>query len=96
MSKVHSTISLAMKAGSIKSGEFAVNKALESGKVCLVIVDTLASEATKKRWHDACDFRKIPFIELDSPGQAIGKDNRMLLCVVSPDFARMILDALQI
>lgn len=91
--KMRSYLSLAMKAGKIKSGEFAVKKAFDGGIAYLIVVDACASDATKKRWRDACAYKDVPFIEADAPGTAIGKDNIMTLCVVSADFARMILDA---
>ena len=91
--KIRSYLSLAMKAGKIKSGEFAVKKAFDGGNAYLVVVDSSASDATKKRWRDACDYKGVPFLEADAPGTAIGRDNIMTLCVISADFARMILDA---
>ena len=41
--KIMSTISLAQKAGQVKSGEFAVEKAVKEGSACLVIVAQDAS-----------------------------------------------------
>ena len=92
-SKLRSSLGLAMKAGKIKSGEFAVKKAFDGGHACLLVVDITASDSTKKRWRDACAYKNVPFMEAESPGSAIGRDNIMTLCVTSQDFARMILDA---
>lgn len=91
--KIRSSLSLAMKAGKIKSGEFAVKKAFDSGLAQLIVIDSEASDATKKRWREACEYKEVPFMEAETPGQAIGRDNIMTICVVSADFARMILDA---
>ena len=91
--RLKSLLGLAMKAGKVKTGEFAVKKAFDHGDACLIILDSGASEATKKRWREACEFRNVPFIMTEAPGIAIGRENIVTICVISPDFARMILDA---
>ena len=91
--KLYSALGLAMKAGKIKTGEFAVKKAFDHGQACLIVIDSSASESTRKRWRDACEYKKVPFLEIEAPGVAIGRESIMTVCVISSDFARMILDA---
>ena len=47
--RILSTLSLAQKAGQVKSGEFAVEKAVKEYRASLVIVAQDASENTKKK-----------------------------------------------
>ncbi|MBO6215288.1 MAG: ribosomal L7Ae/L30e/S12e/Gadd45 family protein, partial [Lachnospiraceae bacterium] len=50
--KVLSMIGLCMKAGKLKSGEFAVEETVKNGQARLVIVASDASENTKKSYAD--------------------------------------------
>ena len=58
--KIMSTLSLAQKAGQVKSGEFAVEKAVKEGSACLVIVAQDASENTKKKMKNMTDYYEVP------------------------------------
>lgn len=91
--RLWNAVGFAMKAGKIAAGEFAAEKALKSGAAKLVIVDTDASENTKKQWRDACAFRKVPLIEMAEAGRAIGKSNRMTAACTDGNFSKMILHA---
>ena len=91
--RLWNAMGFAMKAGKMAAGEFAAEKALKSGAAKLVIVDTEASENTKKQWRDACAFRGVPLIEAASAGRAIGKPNRMTAACTDGNFSKMILRA---
>ena len=54
--KTASYIGLAMKAGKIASGEFAVEKAVKEGKAYMVILSADASNNTKKKFKDMCSY----------------------------------------
>lgn len=95
--KVLSLIGLAMKAGKIKSGEFAVEKAVKSGLAYLVIVSESASDNTKKKFGNMCHFYEVPIYHLGSKeelGAAIGKEFRASLAVLDENFAKAIEKAL--
>lgn len=92
VNRLNGAIGLAMKAGKLASGEFAAEKAMKSGGR-LVIVDSMASENTKKQWTDACKFRNIPLLTVDSLGCAIGKPARMVAVATDENFSKMILSA---
>ena len=83
-----SMISLATKAGKTKSGEFMTEK---EGRAHLVIVADDASDNTKKKFQNMCDFYKVPiyfFEDKDTLGHAMGKEFRASLAVTDAGFAK--------
>ena len=94
LSKELSLISLAMKAGKIASGEFCTEKEIKSGKACLVIVADDASDNTKKKFQNMCEFYEVPIYfygDKDTLGHAMGKEFRASLAVTDPGFAKGIM-----
>lgn len=86
-------IGMAMKAGKVASGEFATEKAVKSGKAALVIVSETASENTKKKFRNMCDYYKVPvyfFGEKEELGHAIGKEFRASLAILDAGLAKAI------
>lgn len=84
---------MAMKAGKLVSGEFATEKAVKSGKAALVIVSESASENTKKKFRNMCDYYQVPicfFGEKEELGHAIGKQFRASLAVTDEGLAKAI------
>ena len=59
-SKALSLISLATKAGKTVSGEFCTEKEVKTGRAALVIVAGDASDNTKKKFKNMCDFYEVP------------------------------------
>ena len=57
--KILSLISLAAKAGRIVSGEFATEKAVKDGTAAMAVIAGDASENTKKKFRNMCDFYKV-------------------------------------
>lgn len=91
MSKALSMISLATKAGKTKSGEFMTEKEVKEGNAYLVIVAADASENTKKKFKNMCDFYKVPIYfygDKDTLGHAMGKEFRASLAVTDAGFAK--------
>ena len=80
-----------MKAGKVRSGEFAASKALKSGRAALAVIDVLASEQTKKHWNEMCSNAGVPLMEVSEPGRAIGREAHMVACVTDKGFAEMML-----
>ena len=58
--KALSMIGLATKAGKVASGEFCTEKEVKSGRAHLVIVADDASDNTKKKFKNMCDFYQVP------------------------------------
>ncbi|WP_034447336.1 L7Ae/L30e/S12e/Gadd45 family ribosomal protein [Butyrivibrio sp. AE2032] len=82
--KVYSLLSLCMRAGKLKSGEFATMEAIRKRTAKLVIVSTDASENTTKQFTDKCKYYNVPiyyFGDKESLGHAIGKDVRTSLAI---------------
>ena len=90
-----SFLSLAKKAGKIKSGESIILEEISSMKVNLLIIASNASDNTKKRYTDKCHYRNIPTIELsckDELGKAIGKGFAAAVAICDEGFAKSFLE----
>lgn len=89
-SKVLSLISLATKAGKTASGEFCTEKEVKSGRAAAVIVAEDASENTKKKFKNMCDFYQVPiyfYSDKNTLGHAMGKELRASLAILDQGFA---------
>ena len=91
--RFYGALGLAQKAGKCVSGEFAAGKALASGKVVLLLVDSGASEATKDRFRIDCEHHGTAYLEAEAIGEAIGKPSRMIIGITDEGFKNMILKA---
>ena len=94
LSKALSLISLATKAGKTASGEFCTEKEVKSGKAELVIVAEDASDNTKQKFKNMCEFYEVPIYfygDKDTLGHAMGKEFRASLAVTDPGFAKGIM-----
>ena len=92
--KILSMIGLATKAGKTVSGEFSTEKSVKSGKGFLVLVAGDASENTKKKFRNMCEFYEVPIYFLsdkESLGRAMGKEFRACLAVQDGNFAKAIM-----
>ena len=97
--KVLSMLGLAAKAGKIASGEFATEKAIKTGKACLVIVAEDASDNTKKNFSDSCHYYQVPFAVYSKKeilGHCIGKQMRASLAVLEEGFGRELAKQIEI
>ena len=97
MNKTLSLISLATKAGKTKSGEFMTEKEVKGGTASLVIVAADASENTRKKFKNMCDFYKVPIYfygDKDTLGHAMGKEFRASLAVLDRGLAKGIMKQL--
>ena len=84
-SKALSLVSLATKAGKTASGEFCTEKEVKTGMAELVIVAEDASDNTKKKFQNMCDFYEVPiyfYKDKDTLGHAMGKEFRASLAVL--------------
>ena len=93
LNKSLSLLSLATKAGKTKSGEFLTEKAVKEGDAYLVIVAADASDNTRKRFQNMCDFYKCELLiygTKEELGKAIGKEFRASVAVLDENFATAI------
>lgn len=93
MSKVLSSLGLAMRAGKVVSGDEIVTKSIRSSEARLVIVAKDASANTHKKFHDKCRTYKVPLIigyDREKLGASFGKPERVVLALTDQGFADMI------
>lgn len=96
--KALSLIGLATKAGRTVSGEFSTEKAVKGGRASLVVVAGNASENTKKKFRNMCEFYGVPiyfYKDKDTLGNAMGKEFRASLAVLDEGFANGIRKAME-
>ena len=89
--RVRSALGFAMKAGKVRSGAFASEQAVKTGKASLTVLDSDSSENTKTRWTEICNNAGVPLVFAEDVGKAIGKENVMVACIVDSGFASMIM-----
>jgi len=85
-----SLLSIAMKAGKVASGEFQSEDAILHDTARFVIIAEDASENTKKKFMDKCNFRGIRyeiFGKKDELGRLIGKNERSVVAITDDDFS---------
>lgn len=95
--KLVSLLGMAQKAGKVAAGEFAVDKAVKSGKAKLLLLATDISENTRKSYRDMSVYYKIPCYEglpKQQLGLCIGKDKRAALAIIDQGFAKAVLGIL--
>ena len=93
--KVLSFLGLAAKAGKVISGEFMTAKAVKEGSAYLVIIPLDASDNTKKKFRNMCDYYQVPihfYGDKTSLGNAIGKEFRASVGVIDQGFASGLID----
>ncbi len=91
--KLHGALGLSRRAGKCLTGDFAVEKALKSGKTKLVVLDSLASQATRERYLGLCARNGATLIEAPDVGHAIGKPAGKIIAITDDRFVHMILCA---
>ncbi|MCI8750363.1 MAG: ribosomal L7Ae/L30e/S12e/Gadd45 family protein [Lachnospiraceae bacterium] len=87
-------LSIAKKAGKVASGEFMTENAVKSGGAALVIVAEDASDNTKKKFKNMCEYYKIP-VRIhgikDELGHCIGKEFRASLAITDEGLAQAVM-----
>ncbi len=95
---VLSMVSIATKAGKVKSGEFSVEKCIKEGTAHCVLIATDASENTVKKFSDLCNYRDIPIYiygSSDDLGRACGKPFRMSLAISDAGLSEAIISKIK-
>lgn len=89
--KALSMLSLATKAGKTATGEFSTEKAVKEGRAHLVVVAQDASDNTKKKFQNMCEYYHVTmkvFSDKVSLGNACGKEFRASLAVTDQGLAK--------
>lgn len=92
-----SMLGLATKAGKVVTGEFSTEKAVKTGMAFLVVVAADASDNTKKKFRNMCEYYQVTMKEFSdkiSLGNACGKEFRASLAVVDKGLAQAVLKAI--
>ena len=87
---VLSMLGLAAKSRNVVSGGFSTENAVKSGKAYMVLIAEDASDNTKKKFGNMCNFYKVPYYFYEEKmylGHAIGKGERTSLAVTNEGFA---------
>lgn len=92
-SKLQGALGLSRRAGKCVAGDFAVERAIKAGKVGLVVLDSDASEATRKRYQTYCGSRGIKLLEISGMGRMIGKPDGKIAGITDQRFIHMICSA---
>ncbi len=88
--KLLSLLGIAMKAGKIASGEYATENEVKCGSAHFVIIAEDASNNTKKKFSNMCEFYQVPYTYYGTReilGHTIGKEFRATLAVLDGGFA---------
>ncbi|MBQ4482590.1 MAG: ribosomal L7Ae/L30e/S12e/Gadd45 family protein [Lachnospiraceae bacterium] len=96
--RILSTLSIAMKAGKVSSGETAVLSDIRSFNSFLVLIAGDASDGTKKKFNDKSAFYEVPcytYGTKDELAHAIGKEERSVISVNDGGFADKIIERLE-
>ena len=97
--KLNSMLSLAQKAGAIKSGEEICEKIIASGEAYLALIASDASDNTKKKFTNKCHFYDVPLYDYFSKGdieRRTGLVNRAILVVTNQNLAIKLIELLNI
>ena len=89
--KIYGLLGLCQRDGKCKSGEFAVEKSIKSGKSFLVIIPEDASDNTKKKFKNMTTYRSVPYQELgtkETLGHQLGRSERSSISIEDQGFAQ--------
>lgn len=89
--KLSAYLGFAMKAGKVRSGEFAAERSLKSGMARAAVLDESASENAVKHWTNICESAGVPLIRAAGVGRSIGRDTHMIACIEDEGFAKAVL-----
>ncbi|MBP3878998.1 MAG: ribosomal L7Ae/L30e/S12e/Gadd45 family protein [Lachnospiraceae bacterium] len=83
-------LGLAARAGCVPSGEFQTENAVRGGKAYVVIIAGDASQNTKKKFRNMCEYRNVPVFEFSDKatlGQRIGRGDRTSCAITDENLA---------
>ncbi|MDR1781666.1 MAG: ribosomal L7Ae/L30e/S12e/Gadd45 family protein [Bacilli bacterium] len=97
MNNLLSVIGLAMKANKLVFGEKVI-LSIQKKQAQLVIISIDASDNTKKRLIDKCNYYGIDYLEMLSMEdifKATGKVNRLYFSIIDSNFKKLIINKLR-
>ena len=97
MDKILNLISIAAKAGKVKTGEFLTTKTLQEGYAWLVIIAADTSEKSTKRLEGISEnygCKSIIYGTKEELGHYTGKEFKSVICITDEGLADAILKKL--
>ena len=91
LQKIEGLLGMAQRAGKIVSGEFAVQKAIASGKAAALIVAADVSERARETVLREAEQKGIPVYNLftkEMLGRCLGKEYRAVAALMDKGFAK--------
>lgn len=91
-------LGIATKAGKTATGEFSTENAVKTGMAFLVITAEDASDNTKKKFRNMCEYYNVTYKTFGDKyalGNACGKDFRASLAVTDPGLAKAVLKQIE-
>ena len=88
--KILQLLGLCQRAGRLTSGETGALSAIKDGSSQLVIVAENASDNTKKKFRNSCEYYGVPYYEYatkEELGRHIGKEMRASVAVTNAGLA---------
>ena len=98
LDKALNLISLAQKAGKIKTGEYLTTKAVKEGFACLVIIAEDTSEKSTARIKNLCemfDTKHCVYGNKESLGHFTGNRDKSVICITDDGFSKAFLKLLE-
>lgn len=95
--KVLSYLGLARRAGKTASGEFQTEESVRKGKARLVIIASDASDNTKKKFGNMCEWHHVRMVicsDKTTLGSCIGCGSRSSVALLDPGLADAVTKAL--
>ena len=96
--KLLSMLSLCQRAGKLLTGSDTVEEAVKNGDALFVIIAENASDNTKKRFKNKCEYYNVSYVikgESEEISRAIGKVNRTVAAICDENFANRISELAQ-
>lgn len=90
-------LGICSKAGCILSGSFQVEKGIQTGEACFVLIASDASDNTRKKFVNKCDYYGIPYMitgTMDILSRAIGKKDKAVIAVTDSRMAEALMNKL--
>lgn len=91
--KTLSYVGLGIKSRNVECGEFLTEKAVKENRAYLVIVAEDASQNTKKKFTNMCEWYKVPIYFIatkEELGHAMGKEMRASLAFTDQGLVRAV------
>lgn len=88
--KTYSMLSLAMKAGALKCGNFSCTEAVKKGKAYLVILSADMAEGSAEKLISQCRSAGVPVVRFGTKeglARAIGKEYTSCIAITDASFS---------